>query len=105
MERMGVRVFERHLDVLERARAVSGRAHPTAALLAEVLPDERAHVRGCERALERLVASDERAALAGFLARVDRLERRFGVTEALGLWALGAALGLSALGAAPRARA
>jgi hypothetical protein len=85
MEAMGVRVLERHVRVLAPP-------HPTRALLEEIVADERHHVRSCESVLARLVAPDERAALAEVLRRVDAVERAFAVTGALGLLAAGWAL-------------
>ncbi len=81
MEVMGVRVFARHVDVLERA-------HPDAALLPvlrAVLADERRHARACRAALDRLLADGERPELCALVARIDRIERRLGVAGAVGL--------------------
>jgi uncharacterized radical SAM superfamily Fe-S cluster-containing enzyme len=92
MEAMGVRVMHRHVDVLERLEA-EGRGSPqTRALLEAVLTDERGHLSKCARALEKLVASDERPALEALRERIDAVERSFGVSEALGLFALAQAL-------------
>jgi len=79
MEVMGVRVFARHVDVLEQGR-------PDAALLPvlrAVLADERRHARACRAALDRLVADDERATLSALVTRIDRIERRLGVAGAV----------------------
>lgn len=84
LERMGVRVFERHLDVLPD--------HPSSALLRRLLSDERAHVGICRHALARLVPEDEQPALQSLVARIDRIERAFGVLGACLLLAIGVAL-------------
>jgi len=85
MEVMGVRVFGRHVDVLEQAR-------PDAALLPvlrAVLADERRHARACRAALDRLLADGEQPELSALVARIDRIERRLGVAGAVGLLAWG----------------
>jgi len=79
MEVMGVRVFARHVDVLEQAR-------PDAALLPvlrAVLADERRHARACRAALDRLVTDGERPALCALVTRIDGIERRLGVAGAV----------------------
>lgn len=89
MEAMGERVLARHLSALEASIAGS---HPTIDVLRAILSDERRHVHLCEDALRRLVLPSERKALARLLARVDALERAFGIAGAAALWTLGAAL-------------
>lgn len=85
MEVMGVRVFARHVDVLEAAR-------PQASLLPvlrSVLADERRHARACRASLDRLLADGEGPALSALVARIDRIERRLGIAGAVGLLAWG----------------
>jgi hypothetical protein len=86
MERMGVRVLRRHVEVLREQPPGS----PTLAVLQRILLDEERHVADCADALERLVAADEEAALGALLGRIDRTERAFGVSGALALLALSA---------------
>ena len=74
-----MRVFARHVDVLERTL-------PDAALLPvlrAVLADERRHARACRAALDRLLADGEQPELCALVARIDRIERRLGVAGAV----------------------
>jgi rubrerythrin len=84
LERTGVRMFTRHLAVLDASR----RGHETAEMLRAILADERRHVRGCETALSRLVAEHERPALAALDARIARADRAFGVSSSVAMWAI-----------------
>ena len=92
MEEMGVRVFARHVEVLAGARP----AAPLLPLLQEVLDDERRHARAARRCVERLVSDREQAALALLVERIDRIERRLGVTGAVVLWTWGGLLWMRA---------
>jgi hypothetical protein len=92
MEEMGVRVFARHVGVLDGARP-DARLLP---LLRAVLADERRHARACRRAVERLVGAHERAPLAALVERIDVIERRLGVLGALILWTWGGLLWMRA---------
>ncbi len=82
MELMGVRVLTRHVDVL-RSETASFGSGAALRVLEQILRDERAHARACETSLNRLVAEDEREALASLAGRIDAQERRFGITGAL----------------------
>ncbi|MFL5348049.1 MAG: hypothetical protein ACJ8AT_24930 [Hyalangium sp.] len=99
MEAMSVRIFQRHVEVLEAWERESGAPHPTAELLRSVVKDEQRHVRGCELAIERLVQPQEREALAALGARIEAIERRGATAGALALWAVGVALRLRQAGA------
>lgn len=92
LEATGVRVFGRHLAVLEAIEEARGALDPTAHVLRTMLADERRHVSGCEGALRRLVQPDEEPALARLRARIDRVDRALGVTSAIALWAVAFAL-------------
>ena len=92
MEEMGVRVFARHVEVLADARPNA----PLLPVLQTVLDDERRHARAARRCVERLVSEHERAALARLVERVDRVERRMGVTGAAVLWTWGGLLWMRA---------
>jgi hypothetical protein len=94
MEAMSVRIFSRHLEVLEGWERASGAPHPTAELLRSVVQDELRHVRGCERAIERLVKPGEREALGVLGARIEAIERSGATTGAVALWGVGVALRL-----------
>ena len=85
MEVMGVRVFARHVDVLE-ARAPTRRCCPCCGRCSR---DERRHARACRASLDRLLADGERPALSALVARIDRIERRLGVAGAVVLLAWG----------------
>ena len=92
MEEMGVRVFARHVEVLEGDRPDA----PLLPLLRQVLGDERRHARACRRSVERLVSEHERAALASLVERIDAMERRLGVLGALVLFTWGGLLWMRA---------
>ena len=92
MEEMGVRVFARHVEVLADARPDA----PLLPVLQTVLDDERRHARAARRCVERLIAEHERAALALLVERIDRIERRMGVTGAAVLWTWGGLLWMRA---------
>jgi len=91
MEAMGVRVFARHVDVLERR----GKDTPTLALLRRILRDERGHVAACQHALRRLVSAPEWNDLQSLVLKIDRLERAFGVLGAVLLLSMGVVLWLA----------
>jgi len=91
LEATGVRVFGRHLGVLEEHERASGASHPTAEVVRAILADEQRHAKSCAAALERLVLDEERAALAALRERIAAVDRAFGVTIALGFWVLTAA--------------
>jgi len=90
LEATGVRMFGRHLGVLEaRERAADAAApDPTAEVVRAILADEKRHARSCAAALERLVTDEERGALAELRGRIAAIDRAFGVTIALGYWLL-----------------
>jgi hypothetical protein len=89
MEAMGLRVLERHLAVLERVEQRTGRPDETREVLLRIASDERHHVEACARALLRLTDDDEHPRLAAVLARIDAVERAFGICGAVGLWLAG----------------
>lgn len=87
-EGTGVRVFGRHVGVLEAHERATGTLDPIATALRSILADEQRHARSCAAALDRLVTDDERPVLAELRAHVARIDRSFGVTLALGFWLL-----------------
>ncbi len=102
-EATGVRVFRRHLAVLDAqerlsglrglsgqggARGPSGKPDPTAVMLRSILADETRHAKSCAAAVERLVRDDERPRLATLRARVAKIDRAFGITVAVGFWVM-----------------
>ena len=88
MEEMGVRVFQRHAEVL----AGSAPAAPLLPVMRTVLADERRHARACRHATARLVADAERPELESLLAKIDDIERRLGVLGAFVLLVAGGLL-------------
>jgi hypothetical protein len=88
MEEMGVRVFQRHVDVL----AKSAPAAPLLPALRSVLADERRHARACRSATARLVTAAEAPDLDRLLSKIDRIERRLGVLGAFALLVAGGLL-------------
>jgi hypothetical protein len=81
-EQMASRVLQRHCELI-------GARHPLYPLLSRVLVDEQRHVGLCGRTLARLVAPHEQAALAAMLDEARKVERSFGVTGALAMYAAG----------------
>jgi hypothetical protein len=82
LEGTGVRMFGRHLAVLEALRADD----PTTATLREILADEKRHAKSCATAVERLVREDERDKLAELRQQIARIDRAFGVTISTVFW-------------------
>ncbi|HSD89338.1 MAG TPA: ferritin-like domain-containing protein [Kofleriaceae bacterium] len=82
LEGTGVRMFGRHLDVLELHRADD----PTTAVLREILSDEKRHARSCAAAVERLVREEERPMLEELRERIAMIDRALGVTISVVFW-------------------
>lgn len=87
LEGTGVRMFGRHLDVLELHRAND----PTTAVLREILSDEKRHAKSCAAAVDRLVRDDERPMLDELRDRIAMIDRAFGVTISVVFWLMIAA--------------
>jgi hypothetical protein len=87
LEGTGVRMFGRHLDVLEAYTPDD----PTAAMLRKILSDERRHAKSCSIAVDRLVRDHERATLDELRERIAEIDRAFGVTISLAFWVVIAA--------------
>jgi hypothetical protein len=94
LEATGVRIFGRHLAVLEERERASAAVDPTAEVVRAILADEQRHARSCAAALERLVRDEERPRLAELRERIAASDRAFGVTVSLGFWLLIAAYAL-----------
>jgi hypothetical protein len=84
LEATGVRVFGRHLAVLEEHAA----GDPLAAIVRSILSDEQRHAKSCAAAVEKLVHTHEREALSELRERIAQVDRSFGITIALGYWVL-----------------
>jgi rubrerythrin len=87
LEGTGVRMFGRHLAVLEQY-APDDR---TTAMLRQIVADEKRHARSCANALDRLVTDDERPLLDELRDTIGRIDRSFGITVSLGFWCVVAA--------------
>jgi hypothetical protein len=83
LEATGVRMFGRHLGVLERYRPGDD---PTAEMLRAIVADEKRHARSCAIAAERLVKDHERERFEKLRRRVAEIDRAFGVTISMGFW-------------------
>ena len=87
-EATGVRLFSRHVGVLE----ASGADRELLEMLRSIVGDERRHARSCAAAAQRLVAASEQADFAELSERIARIDRAFGITLAVRYWLLLAAL-------------
>jgi hypothetical protein len=90
-EATGVRLFARHVGVLEAANQAAG-VDPMLPMLHSILGDERRHARSCAAAAQRLVRASEVGELAALGERVATIDRAFGITLAVRYWLLLAAL-------------
>jgi len=82
LEMTGVRMFGRHLAVLEAHAA----GDPTTATLRSILGDEQRHAKSCAAARDRLVQPHERTQLAELCEKIAKVDRAFGVTLAVTFW-------------------
>ena len=82
LEGTGVRMFGRHLAVLEQYRADD----PTTEVLRQILSDEKRHAKSCTIAVERLVRDDERRTLDELRDKIADVDRAFGVTISCAFW-------------------
>ncbi|HET9988289.1 MAG TPA: hypothetical protein VFQ65_07210 [Kofleriaceae bacterium] len=87
-EATGVRLFTRHLGVLEAA----GHAAELTAMLRSIVGDERRHARSCAAAAKRLVRPSEQHDFAALSERIATIDRAFGITLAVRYWLLLATL-------------
>jgi hypothetical protein len=88
LEATGVRMFSRHLAVLEAHERTLAATDPTAEVIRSILADEKRHAKSCAAAVERLVRPEERGELAGLRDRVAMIDRAFGITISLGFLVL-----------------
>jgi hypothetical protein len=87
-EATGVRLFARHVGVLEK----TGGDAAMIDLLRSIVSDERRHARSCAAAAKRLVRPSEQADFAALDERVATIDRAFGITLAVRYWLLLATL-------------
>lgn len=85
LEATGVRMFARHLAVLDDIDT-------TAVMLREIVSDERRHAKSCAAAARRMVRDDELARFEDLTAKIAEIDRAFGVTLAVRYWVLLATL-------------
>lgn len=84
LENMGVRIFKRHLKVLNRI----GSESPTASLLTTIIRDEKRHVRGFIQSLRRLVKPSEYRDYKRLRKEALALEHKGGLNSAIIMFAL-----------------
>ncbi len=82
LETTGVRMFERHLGVLDDLAPDD----PTGELLRSILRDERRHMKSCNSAARKLLRDGERVAYDELCDKVAAIDRSFGITISLGFW-------------------
>ena len=82
LETTGVRMFERHLGVLDSLAPDD----PTGDLLRSILRDERRHMKSCNSAARKLLREHERVAYEELCDKVAAVDRAFGITISLGFW-------------------
>jgi hypothetical protein len=82
LEGTGVRMFGRHLAVMEEKRADD----PTTKMLRDILGDEKRHAKSCAAAVDRLVQEHERPMLVELRERIAKIDRAFGVTISVVFW-------------------
>ncbi len=82
LETTGVRMFERHLGVLDALAPDD----PTGDLLRSILRDERRHMKSCNSAARKLLREHERATYDELCDKVASVDRSFGITISLGFW-------------------
>lgn len=87
LEATGVRMFGRHLGVLEDHAPDDA----TTATLRSILADEKRHARSCANAVERLVRDDERPLLDELRDKIAGIDRAFGITISVAFWTVIAA--------------
>ncbi|MFT3698097.1 MAG: ferritin-like domain-containing protein [Kofleriaceae bacterium] len=79
LEATGVRMFSRHVSVLDRFG-------DDATMLRSILGDERRHAKSCAAAARKLVKPEEAERYAELAAVVKKVDRSFGVTLAVRFW-------------------
>lgn len=82
LERTGVRMFARHLDVLDQHRVDDD----TTAVLRQILSDEKRHAKSCAAAADRLVRDHERLQFDELRERIAAVDRAFGITISTAFW-------------------
>jgi hypothetical protein len=82
LEATGVRMFGRHLAVLDQLDPRG----PTAEVVRSILGDEQRHARSCAAAADKLVQPGERERFMELARIVARIDRAFGITIAVRYW-------------------
>lgn len=84
LENLGVRIFKRHLRVLNRIATKS----PTVSLLSAVIKDEKRHIRGFLKSLRKLVKPSEYRDYRRLRDEAFSLEHKGGLTSAVTMFVL-----------------
>ncbi len=87
LEATGVRMFSRHLGVLEERAP----ADPTTEIIRSIVGDEKRHAKSCRAAALRLVREDERALFDELCDKIAAIDRALGITISIGFWVVLAA--------------
>jgi len=82
LEATGVRMFSRHLAVLEELAPDD----PTTAIIRSVIADEQRHARSCAAAARKLTRDDERPVFDELREAIAGIDRAFGITISVGFW-------------------
>lgn len=82
LEATGVRMFERHLGVLDELAPDD----PTGELLRSILRDERRHMKSCNSAARKLLRPHERPLYDELCDKIAAVDRSFGITISVGFW-------------------
>jgi hypothetical protein len=82
LETTGVRMFERHLGVLEELAPDD----PSTAMIRSILGDERRHAKSCLSAARKLLQPGEHEKLEELREKAAQIDRAFGITISLGFW-------------------
>ncbi len=82
LETTGVRMFERHLGVLDELAPDD----PTGEVLRSILRDERRHMKSCNSAARKLLREHERATYEELCDKIAAVDRSFGITISVGFW-------------------
>jgi hypothetical protein len=82
LEATGVRMFSRHLGVLEE-RAPED---PTTEIVRSIVGDEKRHAKSCKAAALRLVREHERETFDELCEKIASIDRALGITISVGFW-------------------
>jgi hypothetical protein len=84
LENLGVRIFKRHMRVLQRIDSKS----PTYLLLASLIKDEKRHMQGFLKSLRKLIQPNEFQDYRALRKRALSLDQKGGLRSAIGMLVL-----------------